>query len=58
LLSHSPFGGWRRIVAAISAAGRAFRITGDNLERLMSRVPKLAAGYSKRLGYVPSLADY
>jgi DNA-binding IclR family transcriptional regulator len=47
-----------RIVAAISAAGPAFRITGDNLEHLMSRVPKLAAEYSKRLGYVPSLADY
>jgi DNA-binding IclR family transcriptional regulator len=47
-----------RVVAAISAAGPAFRITGDNLERLTSRVPKLAAEYSKRLGYVPSLADY
>jgi DNA-binding IclR family transcriptional regulator len=47
-----------RIVAAISAAGPAFRITGDNLENLISRVPKLAAEYSKRLGYVPSPADY
>jgi DNA-binding IclR family transcriptional regulator len=47
-----------RVVAAISAAGPAFRITGDNLEQLMSRVPKLAAEYSKRLGYVPSSADY
>jgi DNA-binding IclR family transcriptional regulator len=47
-----------RVVAAISAAGPAFRITGDNLEHLMSRVPELAAEYSKRLGYVPSPADY
>jgi DNA-binding IclR family transcriptional regulator len=47
-----------RIVAAISAAGPAFRITGDNLEHLMSQVPKLAAEYSKRLGYVPSTAGY
>jgi IclR family transcriptional regulator, KDG regulon repressor len=43
-----------RVVAAISAAGPAFRITGDNLEDLISRVPKLAAEYSERLGYVPS----
>jgi DNA-binding IclR family transcriptional regulator len=47
-----------RVVAAISAAGPAFRITGDNLEHLISRVPKLAAEYSKRLGYVPSPGDY
>jgi DNA-binding IclR family transcriptional regulator len=43
-----------RVVAAISAAGHAFRIAGDNLEHLISRVPKLAAEYSGRLGYVPS----
>jgi DNA-binding IclR family transcriptional regulator len=43
-----------RVVAAISAAGPAFRITGENLQDLMSRVPKLAAQYSRRLGYVPS----
>jgi DNA-binding IclR family transcriptional regulator len=43
-----------RVAAAISAAGPAFRITGDNLEHLISRVPKLAAEYSERLGYVPS----
>jgi DNA-binding IclR family transcriptional regulator len=43
-----------RVVAAISAAGPAFRITGDNLEDLKSRVPKLAAEYSARLGYAPS----
>jgi DNA-binding IclR family transcriptional regulator len=42
------------VVAAISAAGPAFRMTGENLEHLMSRVPDLAAEYSKRLGYVPS----
>ena len=42
----------------ISAAGPAFRITGDNLEDLKSRVPKLAAEYSERLGYVPSQAAY
>lgn len=40
-----------RVIAAISAAGPAFRITGENLEDLKSRVPKLAAGYSERLGY-------
>jgi DNA-binding IclR family transcriptional regulator len=43
-----------RVVAAISAAGPAFRITGDNLEHLMSLVPNLAAEYSERLGYAPS----
>jgi DNA-binding IclR family transcriptional regulator len=43
-----------RVVAAISAAGPAFRITGENLEDLKSRVPKLAAEYSGRLGYIPS----
>jgi IclR family acetate operon transcriptional repressor len=43
-----------RVVAAISAAGPAFRITGDNLEDLKSLVPKLAAEYSGRLGYAPS----
>jgi DNA-binding IclR family transcriptional regulator len=47
-----------RTVAAISAAGPAFRITGENLEQLISLVPRLAAEYSKRLGYVPSSADY
>jgi DNA-binding IclR family transcriptional regulator len=43
-----------RVVAAISAAGPAFRIAGDNLEHLTSRVPKLAAEYSERLGYATS----
>jgi DNA-binding IclR family transcriptional regulator len=43
-----------RVAAAISAAGPAFRITGDNLEDLKSRVPKLAAEYSGRLGYASS----
>jgi DNA-binding IclR family transcriptional regulator len=43
-----------RVIAAISAAGPAFRITGDNLEHLMSLVPNLAAEYSERLGYAPS----
>jgi DNA-binding IclR family transcriptional regulator len=44
-----------RVVAAISAAGPAFRITGDNLERLISQVRKLAADFSLRLGHAPSL---
>jgi DNA-binding IclR family transcriptional regulator len=44
-----------RVAAAISAAGPAFRITGENLEDLKSRVPKLAAEYSGRLGYVSQL---
>ena len=43
-----------RVVAAISAAGPAFRITGENLEDLKSRVPKLAGEYSGRLGYTAS----
>lgn len=47
-----------RVAAAISAAGPAFRITGDNLEDLKSRVPKLAAEYSERLGYAPSQVAY
>jgi DNA-binding IclR family transcriptional regulator len=47
-----------RVVAAISAAGPAFRITGDNLDQLISRVPKLAAEYSQRLGYAPSQVAY
>jgi DNA-binding IclR family transcriptional regulator len=41
-----------RVVAAISAAGPAFRITGDNLEPLILQVQKLAGEFSQRLGYV------
>lgn len=40
-----------RVVAAISAAGPAFRITGDNLEPLILQVRKLADEFSQRLGY-------
>ena len=40
-----------RVVAAISAAGPAFRITGDNLEPLILQVQKLADEFSQRLGY-------
>jgi DNA-binding IclR family transcriptional regulator len=43
-----------RAVAAISAAGPAFRITGINLEPLISQVQKLAAEFSLRLGYAAS----
>jgi DNA-binding IclR family transcriptional regulator len=43
-----------RVIAAISAAGPASRITDDNLDHLMSLVPKLATEYSERLGYAPS----
>jgi DNA-binding IclR family transcriptional regulator len=41
----------RRVVAAISAAGPAFRIKGDNLEPLISKVQRQAAEFSVRLGY-------
>lgn len=41
----------RRVVAAISAAGPAFRITDDNLDPLIAQVQKLAAEFSLRLGY-------
>jgi IclR family transcriptional regulator, KDG regulon repressor len=47
-----------RVVAAISAAGPAFRIMGDNLGHLESLVLKLAAEYSERLGYAPTQAAY
>jgi IclR family KDG regulon transcriptional repressor len=42
------------VVAAISAAGPAFRFTGDSLEPLISHVRQLAAEFSRRLGYVAS----
>jgi IclR family KDG regulon transcriptional repressor len=41
------------LVAAISAAGPAFRFTGDHLEPVVSRVQKMAAEFSLRLGYGP-----
>ena len=47
-----------RVVAAISAAGPAFRIMGDNLAHLESLVPKLAAEYSERLGYAATQIAY
>jgi DNA-binding IclR family transcriptional regulator len=43
-----------RVVAAISAAGPAFRITGDSLEPLISQVVNLAAEFSLRLGHAPA----
>jgi DNA-binding IclR family transcriptional regulator len=41
-----------RVVAAVSAAGPAFRIAGANHELLIAQVQKLAAEFSHRLGYV------
>jgi DNA-binding IclR family transcriptional regulator len=43
-----------RVVAAISAAGPAFRITGDSLEPLISQVRQVAAEFSLRLGHAPA----
>jgi DNA-binding IclR family transcriptional regulator len=40
-----------RVVAAISAAGPAFRIAGASHELLISQVRKQAAEFSQRLGY-------
>jgi DNA-binding IclR family transcriptional regulator len=40
-----------RVVAAISAAGPAFRIAGASHELLVEQVQKLAAEFSRRLGY-------
>ena len=40
-----------RVVAAISAAGPAFRIAGASHEHLIWQVQKLAAEFSQRLGY-------
>jgi DNA-binding IclR family transcriptional regulator len=40
-----------RVVAAISAAGPAFRIAGASHELLIWQVQKLAAEFSQRLGY-------
>jgi DNA-binding IclR family transcriptional regulator len=40
-----------RVVAAISAAGPAFRIAGASQELLIWQVQKLAAEFSQRLGY-------
>jgi DNA-binding IclR family transcriptional regulator len=40
-----------RVVAAISTAGPAFRISGANLESLIRHVQALASEFSQRLGY-------
>ena len=45
-----------RVVAAISAAGPAFRIAGASHELLIAQVQKLAAEFSQRLGYVAGSA--
>jgi DNA-binding IclR family transcriptional regulator len=45
-----------RVVAAISAAGPAFRIAGASHELLISQVQKLAAEFSQRLGYAADSA--
>lgn len=45
-----------RVVAAISAAGPAFRIAGASHELLISQVLKLAAEFSQRLGYTAGSA--
>ena len=45
-----------RVVAAISAAGPAFRIAGANHELLIWQVQKLAAEFSQRLGYAAGSA--
>ena len=45
-----------RVVAAISAAGPAFRIAGASHEPLIGQVEKLAAEFSQRLGYVAGSA--
>ena len=45
-----------RVVAAISAAGPAFRIAGASHELLISQVQKLAAEFSQRLGYAAGSA--
>ena len=45
-----------RVVAAISAAGPAFRIAGAGHELLIWQVQKLAAEFSERLGYAAGSA--
>lgn len=45
-----------RVVAAISAAGPAFRIAGASHELLIWQVQKLAAEFSQRLGYAAGSA--
>lgn len=45
-----------RVVAAISAAGPAFRIAGASHELLIGQVQKLAAEFSQRLGYAADSA--
>jgi DNA-binding IclR family transcriptional regulator len=45
-----------RVVAAISAAGPAFRIAGASHELLIWQVQKLAAEFSQRLGYAADSA--
>lgn len=45
-----------RVVAAISAAGPAFRIAGASHELLIGQVQKLAAEFSQRLGYAAGSA--
>jgi len=45
-----------RVVAAISAAGPAFRLAGASHELLIRQVQKLAAEFSQRLGYAPGSA--
>jgi DNA-binding IclR family transcriptional regulator len=45
-----------RVVAAISAAGPAFRIAGASHELLIGQVQKFAAEFSQRLGYAAGRA--
>jgi len=45
-----------RVVAAVSAAGPAFRIAGASQELLIRQVQKLAAEFSQRLGYAAGSA--
>jgi len=43
----------RRVIAAVSAAGPAFRINGSNLEHIIAVVQEQAAAFSRAIGYVP-----